>query len=133
MNIYLVTNLMQISHNTTDRDTERELDKLIFNELINYINSDDYSANKEALCWFIDYKDCIIKEIQDQELFGYITEDYCDVDTVFSFINDVTSIYTVEELKFQFKWWFGVLWHYCNFHTVPLHYLLNKLDMEMIE
>ena len=133
MNIYLVTNLMQISHNTNEENTERALDDLIFNELVNYINSDDYSANKEALCWFIDYQDCIIREIQDQETLGYITKEYCDIDTVFGFVDDITSIYTVEELKFQFRWWFDVLWAYCNFSTVPLKYLLDKLNMEMIE
>lgn len=133
MDIYLITSLMQISHNTQEESTERALDDLIFYELVDYINSDDCSAHKEALCWFIDYKDCIIKEIQKQETLGYITKEYCDIDTVFGFVDDITSIYTVEELKFQFRWWFDVLWVYCNFNTVPLKYLLDKLDMEMIE
>ena len=133
MNIYLITRLMSITTHTKEENTERELNDLILNELVEYINNDDDSANKESLCWIIDYKDDIVEEIKNQETFGYITNNYCDIDTVFSFVDDITSIYTTDELKFQFRWWFGILWNYCKYSTNEILYLLNILNKELLE
>ena len=74
-----------------------------------------------------------IEELKNQESLGYLTREYCDISTVFGFVDEITSIYTSDELNFQLKWWFDLLWVYCNFSIVELKFLLNKIDMEMVE
>lgn len=133
MDIFLISQLMYIAHNTKEESTKRELDNLIITNLINYTNDDDYCANKEALCWFVDFKEDIIEELKNQESLGYLTREYCDISTVFGFVDEITSIYTSDELNFQLKWWFDLLWVYCNFSIIELKFLLDKIDMEMVE